>query len=299
MIQTYEDGNLEDESKLKMFFKDKVLFKEEWIEYSEDIIKFFKENDTIEKLRESLKDNNPIKPLKRLRKQKIDKYLIEFIYNTYFSSKISDPLEKIDKIKEIEDEICFIPKEKHIKYFSYKYSISVDTINLEVRKLKSEITNISEEVYKAVEQFEKTKSNYNKFKFLVKFTTETPGITKEDINYFLSLIPEKYKEYYTLLGPDRIRANSYQESKIKNEWLKIHTGVLVNDNMISEVYNTFIIGNKYSKSNIKETLKNIYSTYNFEKTAKASDLEEYFIIKSIKLLEDSKWVHGFEILGKR
>ena len=59
----YEDGNLEDESKLKMFFKDKVLFKEEWIEYSEDIIKFFKDNDTIEKLRESLKDINTIKPL--------------------------------------------------------------------------------------------------------------------------------------------------------------------------------------------------------------------------------------------
>lgn len=299
MIQKYEDGNLEDESKLKMFFKDKVLFKEEWIEYSDDIVKFFKDNDTIEKLRESLKDSNPIKPLKRLRKQKIDKYLIEFIYNTYFSSTISDPLEKIDKIKEIEDEICFIPKEKHIKYFSYKYSISVDTINIEVRKLKSEITNISEDVYKAVEQFEKTKSNYNKFKFLVKFTTETPGITKEDINYFMSLVPEKYKEYYTLLGPDRIRANSYQESKIKQEWLKIHSGESINDNMILEIYNTFIPGNKYSKSSIKQKLKNIYETYSYSKTAKASDLEEYFIIRTSQLKEDSKWVNGFEILGKR
>ena len=295
----YEDGNLEDESKLKMFFKDKVLFKEEWIEYSDDIVKFFKDNDTIEKLRESLKDSNPIKPLKRLRKQKIDKYLIEFIYNTYFSSTISDPLEKIDKIKEIENEICFIPKEKHVKYFSYKYSISVDTINLEVRKLKSEITNITEEVYKAVEKFEKTKSNHNKLKFLVDFTTNTSGITKEDINTFLDLIPSKYKEYYTLLGPDRIRANSYQESKIKQDWIKAHTEIKATDEMITKIYNTFIVGEKYSKASIKSTLKSIYEKFEFDKTAKASDLGEYFVLKTTSAKENSKWVHGFEILGKR
>ena len=139
----------------------------------------------------------------------------------------------------------------------------------------------------------------DKLKFLVKFTTETPGITKEDINYFMSLVPEKYKEYYTLLGPDRIRANSYQESKIKQEWLKIHSGESINDNMILEIYNTFIPGNKYSKSSIKQKLKNIYETYSYSKTAKASDLEEYFIIRTSQLKEGSKWVNGFEILGKR
>lgn len=299
MIQKYEDGTLEDESKLKMFFKDKVLFKEEWIEYSEDIIKFFKDNDTIEKLRESLKDSNPIKPLKHLRKQKIDKYLIEFIYNTYFSSTISDPLEKIDKIKEIENEICYIPKEKHIKYFSYKYSISVDTINLEVRKLKNKVINISEKVHKAVEKFEKKKQDTYRLKFLVDFTTNTSEITKEDINTFLDLIPSKYKEYYVSLGPDRIKANSYQESRIRNEWIKAHTDTKVDNDMITEIYNTFKVGEKYSKVSIKSTLKSIYEKFEFDKTAKASDLGEYFVLKTTSAKENSKWVHGFEILGKR
>ena len=151
----------------------------------------------------------------------------------------------------------------------------------------------------AVDIFTNESKISEKLRYLVKFTTETPGVTENDINYFFSGIPSRYYDYYKLLGPDRIRANSYQESKIKQEWLKIHSGEFVNDKMVEEIYKTFSVGNKYSKSYIKETLKNIYSTYNYQKTAKASDLEEYSVLKSIKLQEDGKWVHGFEILGKR
>ena len=69
--------------------------------------------------------------------------------------------------------------------------------------------------------------------------------------------------------------------------------------MISEIYSTFSVSKKYGKAEIKQILKEIYGRYNFERTAKASDLSEYFIIKGIKLLDSGKWIHGFEILGKR
>lgn len=102
-----------------------------------------------------------------------------------------------------------------------------------------------------------------------------------------------------MLGPDRIQANGYLETRLKKEWIKKHSEVVPEEEMISTIYSTFKVGEKYSKSGIKASLKDIYNKYNYQKTAKASDLEEYFVLKSTSALNNGKWVHGFEILGKR
>ena len=154
-------------------------------------------------------------------------------------------------------------------------------------------------VIQAVEEFEKISKIKDRFKYLVKFTTDTEGITDDDINNFLAQIPSKYGDYYRLLGPDRIKANSYQESKIRNEWIKINSEVKVEDKMIDRIYNTFKVGEKYGKASIKSILKNIYTEFEYPNTAKASDLSDYFVLKNTKAQEDGKWVHGFEILGKK
>jgi hypothetical protein len=71
------------------------------------------------------------------------------------------------------------------------------------------------------------------------------------------------------------------------------------DKVISRMGDMFRIGCKYSKSGIKESLKKLYQELDYKKTAKATDLEVMYVMKAIKLQEDGKWVHGFEILGKR
>ena len=158
----------------------------------------------------------------------------------------------------------------------------------------------NEEIRNVVSEFESIKNSEERLKFLVKYTTETPGITKEDISCFLGYIPAKYGDYYRLLGPDRIKANSYKESRLKKEWIKINTDTKIDDNMIDKIYFTFKVGGKYSKADIKSVLKDIYSDFSYDKTAKASDLTNYFVLRSTTVLNsESKWVHGFEILGKR
>ena len=161
------------------------------------------------------------------------------------------------------------------------------------------INSIEDKIYDYVYEFGEITNTVDRLKYIVRFTTETPGITKENINSFFSLIPDKYGEYYYLLGPDRIKANNYRETNLRREWLKIHSEVKVEDTMITQIYDTFKISEKYSKASIKSTLKEIYERFDFSKTAKASDLTEYFVLKTIKLLESGKWVNGFEILGKR
>ena len=155
-----------------------------------------------------------------------------------------------------------------------------------------------DEVSKEVSEFETIGTTTDKLKYLVKFT-ETPGITEQQINNFLAQIPSKYSDYYRLLGPDRIRANSYHEADLKKEWIKMNSEIKVEDSMISKVYYTFKVGEKYSKSSIKSTLKNIYLEFNFNKTAKATDLTNYFVLKNTTVKENNEWVRGFEILGKR
>lgn len=296
ILQIYDDGTLEDESKLKKYFKDSVVYKNEWIKCTEENLSFFKENDTIEKLRRSLEFICSYPYVKK--KVKINKYLLQYVINT-FHSDITDPIEKINKRNELEEELCHIPKRKHIEYISSKYTISKDTINNEILKIEEKYFCSEDEISDVLKEFNNLGKTRDKLKFLVKYTTETPGVTKQNINSFLAQIPDKYGDYYRLLGPDRIKANGYLEADLRKEWIKLHSEIKIEDGMISRIFGSFSKGERYSNKEIKETLKNIYSEFSHSKTAKASDLTDYFVVKDVVFQKDSKWVHGFEILGKR
>ena len=151
----------------------------------------------------------------------------------------------------------------------------------------------------AITEFENIGSTRDRLRYLVKFA-ERDDITEQQINNFLAQVPGKYSDYYHLLGPERIKANSYREADLKKEWLKAHSEIEIKDDMIIEIYNTFKVGEKYGKASIKSTLKNIYGKFDFEKSAKASDLTNYFVLKASQLKDTSgKWINGFEILGKK
>ena len=154
------------------------------------------------------------------------------------------------------------------------------------------------DVSKEINEFNSFGQTSDKLKYLVSFTTN-PNTTSYQISCFLAQIPSKYGDYYRLLGPERIRANSYQESRLKKEWIKIHSSVEIEDNMIEKIYSTFKVGEKYGKASIKSILKDIYEEFSFKKSPKASDLNEYFVLKNTRALDSGIWVNGFEILGKR
>ena len=132
-----------------------------------------------------------------------------------------------------------------------------------------------------------------KLKMLVELDS-LKEVTKKDISSFLELIPPKFKEYYTIMGPDFIRANKYQEADIRREWTKLRANKTID--IASEIYKIFEVGKRYTKADIKETLKGLYSRLGYQKTAKASDLEQYFKVKGI-LTPDKK--NGFELLEKK
>ena len=96
---------------------------------------------------------------------------------------------------------------------------------------------------------------------------------------------ELEKEYQAILNPDPVVEESEEEIKIK-EILK------------QKIISSFTIDTKYLKSDIKETLRKIYTELGYDKTPKASDLEEYFEIKDclISNTVTRKMEHGFKII---
>ena len=153
---------------------------------------------------------------------------------------------------------------------------------------------------KEVEEMFETFSGFAKSKEKLKYLVEVSEkkLNEEDLTNFLSLIPEKFREYYTEMGPDRIKANGYQESKLKEEWTKGHQEELgVSDALILDIANYFKLGQRYTNQEIKAKLKELYQKHGYEKTAKASDLEEYFWLKKVYISSIKK--NGFEIQKKR
>ena len=50
----------------------------------------------------------------------------------------------------------------------------------------------------------------------------------------------------------------------------------------------------------KEVLLNLYTLLKYDKIPKATDLEQWFELRAIKVKDSSgKWVNGFEIIGRK
>jgi hypothetical protein len=153
--------------------------------------------------------------------------------------------------------------------------------------------SIEDEVSHKVEEFNNIKRVNDRLRFLIDYSKNSE---KKNFENFLELIPGKYKDYYTIVGPDIITSCSYAESEIKKKWQEVISNGEIQDDVTKEIYNNFFVGKRYTKSDIKEILKSLYQKLGYQKTAKATDLEVYFVMKPI-LTSDKK--HGFEILGKR
>ena len=121
-------------------------------------------------------------------------------------------------------------------------------------------------------------------------------VSEQDINAFLEMIPPKYRDYYLIVGPDRIKANSCREADIKKELRKESTGGEIDERIVTRIYDLFKVGKRYTNKDIKEKLKILYKEFEYNKTAKAKDLELLYVMKPI-LTPDKQ--HGVEILGKR
>ena len=146
--------------------------------------------------------------------------------------------------------------------------------------------------------YETLTTMHDKLKMLCeyKFTSE------KELNMVLDQIPDsdEIKSYYNILGPKRLKALTYSKTYIKKE-LGIVT--FSPELLINTITLNFNSGEKYSLSDLKAKLGDLYNSINYTATPKANDILNYFEVKEYKSTEtiggEKKRVRGYELLSRK
>ena len=153
-----------------------------------------------------------------------------------------------------------------------------------------------EEVTKFLKKFDNLVYFTDKMKLLCKCELD-----RVQIENILEQIPINFKNYYSTVGPERIRNLQYKNSMIQEEYERLKNNQEVGCDLDKAIYEAFLVGNRYLKTEIKLKLKEIYNELSILGNPKASDLEKYFELREVNITDPltSKRVKGYEILSKK
>ena len=134
---------------------------------------------------------------------------------------------------------------------------------------------------------------YDKLKLLCEY-----GLSQDAIQIVLGQISDsdEIKSYYLSITPERLKALGYNVTRIKRE-LNIVT--FSQELLEKSMYLEFKVGDRLSLSDIKVKLINIYESINYDRKAKATDLENYFEVKKCTINLPGKRVNGLEIINRK
>ena len=111
----------------------------------------------------------------------------------------------------------------------------------------------------------------------------------------------RFAKYYWTIPASRAGSLHYRSGELEEEYQSIlhpEDTSIIEGEVKDEILKEFVISERYSKSSIKARLERIYNSLKYNKTPKASDLEEYFEIKECRVLnsDTGKRDAGFEII---
>lgn len=115
-----------------------------------------------------------------------------------------------------------------------------------------------------------------------------------------SLSDPDYSKYYWVIPASRASALKFQRGSLEVEYRKLTDRDTLAE-IEKEVESAFVVGKSYTKTEIKHALKEIYSSKNFQQSAKASDLKLYLNIVEcrVPVVGEAKGQAGFKILSRR
>ena len=125
----------------------------------------------------------------------------------------------------------------------------------------------------------------------LRFICETE-MTEQTREIIESQLDEKMRSWLSL-GRERLKELGYGVTQINAEFEKVNTP----KNLSNEVWAEFNEGERLTTSEIKTRLKDIYARLNYNKTVRASDIEEWFEISSCRV--GTKRIRGFELSKKK
>ena len=117
----------------------------------------------------------------------------------------------------------------------------------------------------------------------------------------LEQVPITFKNFYNQLGPVILKACGYNITNIRKRLETTQSNEETLDGLLNLIYSNFLVGERYSLSNVKVVLKDLYKKSNYIASPKASDLERYFEVRKIQVTnkETGKRDYYYEILKKK
>ena len=141
-------------------------------------------------------------------------------------------------------------------------------------------------------EYEQVKGREKKLQFICDYY-----FAGNSIRNIVDLVTEKrFKEYLTILGPEKCKSAWYKISELDK---KLNIISFEDDKIFEEIEKDFEVGSSYTNVYIKEKLGEIYERIGYKASPKANDLGNYFDIKKCLIQEGSKRVNGLKILSKK
>jgi len=203
-------------------------------------------------------------------------------------------------VKVAEERAFDVSRKEYQDDITIKRGIeSIQGYNLDASDENKTSDALKDLFYEFKEKYESLPNSFEpRMRCIYDYHEQYPQLFKQFGDFISSFIPRSYENYINILGFDRMKANGFRELEIIREIENISNLEKAKESNIIE--SIFSIGSKYTTKQIKETLGKLYKENGITKTPKASDLEEFFELKSVKIKNsDGKWEHGFEIINKK
>ena len=161
----------------------------------------------------------------------------------------------------------------------------------------NELGNISTVEDKGVledffKEYEQVKGREKKLQFICDYY-----FAGNSIRNIVDLVTEKrFKEYLTILGPEKCKSVWYKTSELDK---KLNIISFEDDKIFEEIDKEFNVGESYTNTYIKTKLSEIYKRIGYKSSPKATDLNNYFDTKKCLIQEGSKRVNGLKLINKK
>ena len=313
VLYTYEEGTEEDEKRLHKYFKKYKtpdLNGNEWFKFDKEFIDFFESSPGIEDIRTKVSHIKLPKEIEKDQRNKLraEKIILPLVY-LQLELGINNNTVSYGDIDYLEESFQEVIK-SDILFNYYLEKIKPETIEEFLEFLNNELSeedynHLFESYNKQLEQniditneldvFNSHQFYTNKMRYICDQEQILPN---DKFKILLNSVPKSFKNYYTVLGPDRCRANKYRKLDMEKEYQRLlnNQGVSLDD----RIYDTFHAGDRLRKTDIKTRLEKIYQDSNFQQTARATDLKTWFNLKEIQFRVKGTNIReaGFELISR-
>lgn len=192
---------------------------------------------------------------------------------------------------EIADERAWDVSQK-----DYQDTLSVTRAILDLDNLSTSVTKLVDRDEALLSDFlnnyfYKTGLFHEKMKLYCEFSDMYSGNSAimEGLNHRIE--DPKFLKYYRYYGTKGCSSRKYQEADLYRGW----EDASKSDKLSSIIYSKYQTGDKISMIDLKLGLKEIYSSLSISKTAKATDLGEYFSLTKTHVTINGVSKNGFKL----